>query len=509
MKRKTVDLTYFESLLEEYRQGKQLLQKRILAAEDYWRLRHTWLLEPARPGQIRPASGWLVNCILSKHAAAMEAYPQPVCLPREKGDEGEAAVLSGLLPVILRRNDFDQVWSQVWWQKLKAGTGVYGVFWDTEKEDVAIRRVDLLDLYWEPGVDDLQKSGAVFCLSQWDTEALIRRYPQLKGFQGSRIGRQRTGDEPSRGDKESTVVDVYYKRDGCLHYLKYTGRHILFATEGNPDFPRGLYDHGLYPFVLDGLFPEEGYPGCGYGYVDLCRDAQNVVDILSSCFIKNALASATPRWFIRTDGAVDEQEYADFTKPFVHVRGRVDGESIQPISQEALPEVYVDLLQMKINEIKEVAGNRDVNNGSTSQSVTAAAAIAALQEAGNGLSRDMIAASYRAVRKVVELVVELIRQFYDAPRAFRILGAAGQREYLAYDNSRLKGTAQLDIQVEVEKENRYDRQEFNQLALELYKLGVFREENRQQAQALLRLLDLKGKGRLRQVLEESHGTGEK
>ena len=506
MKKKTIDLAYFEQLLAEYRLGKELLQKRILAAEDYWRLRHTSLLQCPKPGQIQPASGWLVNCILSKHADAVEAYPQPVCLPREAGDEAEAKTLSKILPAILRRNDFDQVWSDVWWQKLKAGTGVYGVFWDQDRGDVAIKRVDILDLYWEPGVEDLQQSGAVFCLSRRDTEGLIREYPQLKGFQGSQVYRQRYTDEPGRGEKESTVVDVYYKRNGCLHYLKYVGKHILFATEGNKDFPNGLYNHGQYPFVLDGLFPEEGYPGCGYGYVDLCRDAQNVVDILSSCFIKNALASATPRWFIRTDGNIDEKEYADFTKPFVHVRGRVDGDSIQAIRQEALPEVYVDLLEMKINEIKEVAGNRDVNNGSTSPQLTAAAAITALQEAGNSLSRDMIATSYRAVRKVMELAVELIRQFYDAPRAFRILGAGGQKEYLAYDNARLKGVVQLDIQVEVEKENRYDRQEFNDLALQLYKLGVFREENRQEAQMLLQLLDLKGKSRLRQVLEENYGS---
>lgn len=505
MRKKTMDLGYFQMLLEKYRQEKAPLQQRLIAAEEYWRLRHTHLLEKQQPGAIRPASGWLVNCILSKHADAVENFPQLACVPRSQAQEESVALVNRVLPAVLTRAGFDQVWSDVWWQKLKAGTGVYGVFWDPQGEEVALRRVDLKDLYWQPGVENLEDSEAVFCLADMDTQMLIRQYPQLKNFQGSRLWRQEPSQTPM-GDDLSTVVDVYYKRFGKLHYLKYVGCHILFATEGNSLFPNGLYSHGKYPFVLDPLFPQEGYPGCGYGYVDLCRDAQNVVDILSSCFVKNALVCATPRWFVRTDGAVDEKEYADFTKPFVHVRGRMDEESIRPISQEGLPQVYVDLLQMKIDEIKEVAGNRDVNNGATNRNVTAAAAIAALQEAGNNLSKDMIAGSYRAVARVAELVLALLRQFYQQERSFRVLGEDGNGRYFRLSSQMLPQEGQVDISVEAQKENRYDRQEFNQLVLELFKLGAFRGENREESLRLVEALDIRGKERLRHFLKEAdHG----
>ena len=43
--------------------------------------------------------------------------------------------------------------------------------------------------------------------------------------------------------------------------------------------------------------------------------------------------------------------------------------------------------------------------------MTAASAIAALQEAGSKLSRDMIKDSYNAHAQVVLLVIELVRQF--------------------------------------------------------------------------------------------------
>ena len=63
--------------------------------------------------------------------------------------------------------------------------------------------------------------------------------------------------------------------------------------------------------------------------------------------------------------------------------------------------------------------------------MTAASAIAAMQEAGSKLSRDGNKAAYRAFREVVELVVELIRQFYDLPRQFRILGENGREDFVS------------------------------------------------------------------------------
>ena len=62
--------------------------------------------------------------------------------------------------------------------------------------------------------------------------------------------------------------------------------------------------------------------------------------------------------------------------------------------------------------------------GGTSGGVTAATAIAALQEAGGKLSRNMIADGYDAFGDVVTLVIELVRQFYGLRRQFRLLGRA-------------------------------------------------------------------------------------
>ena len=353
-------LRQWTDTLNRYKAGKATIEGRIVEAEQFWKLRHWASIRPKGSGEPEPASAWLVNAILSKHSDAMDAYPEPVCLAREEGDKGEAQALSSILPVILQQNDFEQVWSDVWWYKLKSGTGVYGVFWDKGKlgglGDITISKVDILNLFWEPGVRDIQDSRYLFHVSLIPNEALEDTYPELRGkLAGSispTVSRYRYDESISTADK-SAVVDVYYKKGGRLHYCKYVGETVLFATENDPQYAqRGLYDHGKYPFIFDPLFPEEGYPGCGYGYVDLCRDPQLVVDILNNCFVQSAVAAATPRWFIRSDGGVNEEEYADLTKKFVHVQGRVDQDSIVQIQTAPMPGNAVEYMQLKINEIK-------------------------------------------------------------------------------------------------------------------------------------------------------------
>ena len=435
-------------ILRRYHAGKRQLEQRIIDNEQFWKLRHWQQMEKAgqggNPADPQPTSGWLVNCILSKHADAMDCYPEPTVLPREPGDREEARKLTRILPVVLKKNGFKRTYSSAWWYKLKSGCAVYGVFWDAGKlnglGDIAIRRMDLLNLFWEPGVTDIQDSPHFFSTELQDREALEERYPWAKGKAdrgGWSVSRYLYDDAVDTSGKV-LVVDWYYhtRENGrkVLQYCKFVGDTVLYATENDPDMrEKGWYDHGKYPFVFDVLFPEEGTPA-GYGYVDLCKSPQKQIDLMNQAILKNTLASATPRFFVRSDGAVNENEYADWTRPFVHTNGNLGSDSIAPIQTAGLDSVYVAILQSKIAEMKETAGNRDVANGGTAGGVTAATAIAALQEAGGKLSRNMIDDGYEAFSDVVTLCIELIRQFYSLPRQFRLLGAMGREEFVTYDS---------------------------------------------------------------------------
>ena len=293
----TKEIHEAQEILNRYKQGKANLEKRIISNEQWWKMRHWGELsdsasavesDPLRP---RPVSAWLFNSIANKHADAMDNYPEPTILPRELNDEQTAQTLSDVLPVVLEHNDYEQTYSDGWWQKLKCGSMCQAVLWNSRKDngigDIDICNIDLLNLYWEPGVSDIQKSPNLFYLSLEDTEALKQRYPEFANKSGGdaiTVSKYKYDDNVDTSEK-STVVDWYYKVwDGTkckLHYCKFCGDTVLYASENDPEYAdRGFYDHGEYPFVIDTMFRVEGSP-CGFGYIDIMKDCQMYIDKLN------------------------------------------------------------------------------------------------------------------------------------------------------------------------------------------------------------------------------------
>ena len=515
--------------LNKYKEGKANLEQRIVENEQWYKLRHWECMRKEQTNQVEPSSGWLFNSIANKHADAMDNFPSPNILPREEGDKQEAEMLSSIIPVILEQNDFEETYDNVWDYKLKAGTGIYGVFWDKRKlnglGDISVQKVDIINLFWESGITDIQRSRNLFHVELMDNDLLLGAYPQLQGKLGSSTMdlSKYVYDDSVDTNNKSAVVDWYYKKNQngktVLHYCKYVNDVVLFATENDPMFAdRGWYDHGMYPFIFDPLFSVEGTP-CGFGYIDIGKSAQEYIDRGNQAIMQNMLANAKPRHFIRSDGSVNEQEYADMTKDFVHVDGNLGQDSILPIQGKPLNNIYVQVIKDKIDELKEVTGNRDISTGGTSSGVTAASAIAAMQEAGSKLSRDNSKASYRAFRKVCLMIIELIRQFYDLPRCFRIMGENGAARFVQYSNAGIQPQMQgiemgvdmgyrlplFDIEITAQKQSPYSKMSQNELALQFFGAGFFNPQMADQALACLDMMDFDRKQFVMQKISQNGG----
>ncbi len=507
-------------ILNKYKSGKSKTEQRIISSENWWKLRNTTEEEKGHStgrGKFKSVSGWLHNVIVSKHADAMEGYPEPNILPRGAEDRNEAIKLSAIIPCVLEQNKFEKTYSDVSWQKLKFGTGAYKIVWDPTKlhglGDISIEKVSLLNVFWEPGVTDIQKSKYFFHTELWDKDALISRYPELKDkLKGNTfVASKFQSDDSVTDENKATVIDVYYKKtvEGkeTLQYIKYVGDTLLYASENNPETAkRGFYDHGKYPYVFDALYPIEDSP-CGYGYVDVCRNPQTEIDLLKTSFVKNAMVGAIPRYFSKIEGNINEEEFLDLDKAVVHVSGNIDETTVRQINFNGLDGVYVNLLDRTIEELRETSGNTQTSTGSVNSGVTAASAIAALQEASGKGSRDSTKSAYRAYEELILLCIELIRQFYDMPRQFRILGEYGQEQYVTYTNAGIKPRYQgeefgrdmgyqipvFDIKISAQQKNVYTKVTQNELALQFFKMGFFNPKMTDQALMCLDLMEFDGK----------------
>lgn len=67
------------SILQKYKDGKVNLEKRIIGNEQWWKGRHWEQISEGKntDKDIQPASAWLFNCIMSKYADYMDAFPEP------------------------------------------------------------------------------------------------------------------------------------------------------------------------------------------------------------------------------------------------------------------------------------------------------------------------------------------------------------------------------------------------------------------------------------------------
>ena len=505
-----------ETMLK-YKAAKAPMDTRIVTNEAWWQLRHLDRITRDLRKETDTPSAWLFNSIANKHADFLDNAPSCSVLPREASDRQTAEKLSSVVPVILEQNDFEQVYSDACDYKLKNGMCCYRVGWDTEMENglgnVSVDKVDILNLFWEPGITDIQKSRNVFYLYMMDTDLLEARYPEYEGKLGGITENvvkyaYTAGQDTSN---KTAVIDWYYKvrnADGrtVLHMCTFAGDYVLYATENDPELAEsGLYDHGKYPFVIDRLFGMEGTLE-SFGYIDVMKGVQTRIDRQQTAITSYMQRAARLRWFKRDNCGINVEQYMDLTQDFVDVTdGRFDEENLRQIKVDPIDGIWVQVMNNNIEELKAVSGNSDVSQGTASGQM-AASAVAALQEAAGKLSRDMIKATYRAFREICLLIIECMRQFYTEERMFRITEPDGGMAFVGIKSAEMRAFDRLpiyDVVVKAQKASAYSQMARNELVKELYNMGFFAPQQADVSISCLKMMDFDGKEEMIQMLEKN------
>lgn len=522
-----------EAIRKKYADGKKNLEERIVSEEQAWKLQR-WQGYSEKVPKMPSSAPYMWNAIVNRHADMMDNLPKATFLPREKSDESAAKMLTSVVPVIMERQGFEKVYSDAAWYKLKHGISCVGVFWDPDEDsgagDIKIKPIDILNIFWQPGINDIQKSRNLFICAAVDKEELAENYPDIDLTSGSAAESLKEyihSDAVDRTD-QLLVVDWYYKKriggKSTVHLCRYCQGKVLYASENEEAYSEsGFYNHGLYPVVIDTLYPEADSIS-GYGIIAVTLDTQTYIDKFDALTMDYAKKILNPRWFAKKSAGINRAEFEDETEPFITVEGDISEEKFSQLKYEPISGTCYSLLDRKVSELKETIGNRDVNSGGTASGVTSGAAIATLQEAGNKLARDTIRGDYRAFTKMTELVLELIRQFYTEERTFRITGSADTDiEYVSFSNEELKekpvtgidGEAMtsygevikrepiFDISIKAEKTNPYSTLSQNETASNLYAMGALDPENAEKALIMLSMMSFDGKSEIEQKIKDN------
>lgn len=520
-----------DEIYRKYQKGKENFDNRMVSNFAWWQLRHYGKIstkgksQTAEKAHNEPPSAWLFNSIDNKHADYMDNFPEASCLPIEEQDKEEASKLSKIVPCVLENNNYEDVYSKCAWYRLIGGASCKQIVWDNSKMnglgDIAINKIDILNIAWEPGVTNIQDSPYFFNRTLMKNEKIINLYgkeiPNIK----DKLGKNNANEKKYLLDDDidttdcSFVFDCYYKTVNSsgkpiVHFVKYINDMLLYASANDERYKEhGYYDHGKYPFVIEALFPMEGTP-LGFGYVDVMKGTQASIDDLDAAFLKNTKLASKTRYLVNNQGDINANDLADYDKDIIEAGGTRlnDGNFIQ-LTTKPLDSISETYRQNKIEEMKQTSNNRDVANGGTGSGVTAASAIAALQEAGSKTSRDELKSSYRAFKEETYFVIELIRQFYDETRYFRIIGKDGQAEFIGYNNAAIKSGDNdsrmpvFDISVKPQKSSSYSRLAQNELILQLFQLGLFNPQLVDQAIIVIENMDFEGKDAILQKISQN------
>ncbi len=459
---------------------------------------------------------FIFTAIENARADAIDNYPTANILERSPEGTKTAEVLSKIVPAQLEISEFKPAYKENIRRKLKYGTAVYGVFYNDRSGDIDIRSIDILDIYADMHVSDVQDSAFLFIAAAVENRLLREWYPEFAAiFTGD--AEVESISESYRLRDRSAVLDCYYKKaDGSVHMMKICKDTLIAATEDMEGYEHGLYEHGMYPVVFDVLYPAENCP-FGYGMIDVGKATQTEINKLDEAITENIMCGAKPRYLSKRSGGIDEDEFRDVSKNIVHYEG--DPEALKPIDTVSLPEAYISHRDRKKEELKEVLANRDFQQGSTSGGVTAASAIETLQQAGEKRSRALINDTYDSYKKIIYMIMELMRQFFEEKRVYRVSDEPGGDRFAEFSNEMMyvrdcragsgcgetaadepgrAGWRKLlfDIDVVPQRESPYTRETANNTILTFWQNGLFEPENAQAAVIALKSMSFDGKERL-------------
>lgn len=527
--------------LDEFKAAKAGINEEIKLNEQWYRRRHMMYLRSGKKvgspefegdsippervmgEEVEPVTAYVFNSVQNFHADAMDNYPRANVLARSPADELEAYKIKMILPALHQRIGLERVYDRVMWCKGIQGWGVYTVCWDKDKAggrgDLAVKKVKLLNLYWDVEVEDVQDSSDVFCVHRRNAEDVRRMYPKVneRDITTEEIDYQRHTENPVNATKDKVdVVDWYYKkRNGegkvVLHFCQFVGDQVLYATENEAELSeRGLYDHGKYPFVFDVLYPLEGQ-AIGFGKISVGGRTQAFIDILGKAIMEKTLWACRPRYFEREGAGLNEADFLDTNKRIVKVAG--DLENIKPMEMPQVDGNAISLQDRLVETLNTNTNTRDVSTGSAPGGVTAASGLAILDQNQGKTGRDANRESFRAFEELVAMEIELMRQFYTDDHYFRVMDeATGRTDYVAMNNKGLTDKngdpVEFDLELTTEKNSEYTRMSHNELILSFFNAGFFDPSRAAQSIACLSMMDFEQKDELIRMLEQNRAEQE-
>ncbi len=497
------------ALFDEYREAYAPEWARLERCERLYMGDNWYGVAEAEKNEPRPHTPVLQSTIENVRADLMDQYPEAVITADDPRSEREARLLSAAVRENHMRCGYADEYAHLLHDLLVYGYMVQETGFDAALNaglgGAFLRHADARGVMFDPCCINAQDSRAVFKFAPYTREWFLQRYPAFAGDMrpdAFSINRLRDNVLYQR-DHDSILLIECWKRV----FDPATGRHSvhmqklaggLLLEDSRLQKPEGYYAHGEYPFVLTPLFKRQG--SClGFGLADMFETQQRYADKLDQIVLKNALMASRNKLLVTGASGFDAEDLRDWSKE-VHRGENLNGVTWFPTAP--LPAYIMEYIDRIRNSIREESGANDFSRGMVRGGVTAASAIAALQELSGKRSRMAARTVHAAFEAAVRQEIEVEREFSVFDRF--VLDASGETAaFTAFSGSMLSRETDLKnriplefrVSVKVQRENRFSVLANNELVLELVKLGMVAPDvglelmmfdGKEQAKALMR-----------------------
>ena len=503
------------TLFEEFREAYKSEWARLEENERLYLGRHWEDMNDrgSREDDPKPVTPVINSTVENLQADLLDRYPQAVIRPENPADLVVADIVGALIKQNHDAMSYREEYAKLAHDLLVGGYCVqqtgYAPLANRNLGSAFIRYVDNHGIMVDPQVTDIQDGRAVFKFAPKPIKWLEQRYPDKEGkFQTDEY--DMATDEDIQYDKTKSVLMLEYwwrefdTDENCwrVHMALIAGRQLL--EDSREAKPEGYFSLGEYPFVLT-PFLRRKTSALGYGIPDLFGTQQKYADKLDQIALKNAAMASHMKLMVTDGSGFDVDDLRDWSKE-VHQGISLNG--VDWFGTPPLPAYIVQEPSVIRQNIKEESGANDFSRGNTSSGVTAASAIAALQEASSKRSRMLVNLMHEGFKKAVRYEIEFEREYNTLPREV-LMTVDGEQQVSTFESALMERETELGnkvpvefmISIKVEQENRWSTMAQNELVLQMVQLGVI-----QPGQAV-ELMEFEGKelvlGKMRNNQQQS------
>ena len=434
----------------------------------------------------RPVTPIIQSTVENIKAELLDRVPEAVILPESPKDGDVARVIEAIIRQNHDADGYVKEYRKLVHDLLVGGYCVQEVGYDNALNaglgGAFIRHVDARGILFDPLATDAQESRAVFKISLKTREFIESRFPASAPFlTADAFGSDAVEDGILHGDRNGALLFLeYWWREydaeterSSVHMAQIAGNQVL--SDSRDTKPDGLYEHGMYPFLITPMFVRKG--SClGLGLVDMFETQQRYADKLDQIVLKNALMASHNKMLVTEASGFDTEDLRDWSRE-VH-----RGESLSGVtwfSTPPLPSYIIGYINSIRESIKQESGANDFSRGTASGGVTAASAIAALQEMSNKRARMLARLLHESFRDAVRLEIEIEREFNFFTRRVNVT-IDGELKERTFESAMLvrkaAGNAWLPIEfyisVKAQQETKYSAMSQNELALRMLQSGM-------------------------------------